>query len=89
MAQGKTFIDVRLAADWQGPERTVRVRIADVAKYYAEEACSMSGCRKLAGIVGDWRPIDHIAYDCLSYFKQVNIEAMRKAGRKLGLQPKF
>jgi len=89
MAQGKTYIDITLAEDWQSPERTVRVRIADVAKYYAREACSMSGCRTLAGIVGDWRPIDYIAQDCLEYFKRVNVEGMRKAARKLGLEPKF
>ena len=90
MAQGKTFIDVRLAANWQSPERTVRVRIADVAKYYAREACNItSGCRTLAGIVGDWRQIDYIAQDCLEYFKRVNIEGMRKAGRKQGIEPRF
>jgi len=90
MAQGKTFIDVTLAEDWQGPARVKRIRIDDVAKYYAREACNItSGCRTLAGIAGDWRQIDYIAQDCLEYFKQVNIEGMRKAGRKLGLEPKF
>jgi hypothetical protein len=90
MAQGKTFIDVTLEENWQYPRRVKRIRIDDVAKYYAREACNItSGCRTLAGIVGDWRQIDYIAQDCLEYFKQVNIEGMRKAGRKLGLEPKF
>ena len=89
MAQGKTYIDVTLAEDWQGPQRVKRVRLDDVAKYYAREAISMSGCRTLAGIVGDWRQIDYIAQDCLEYFKQVNVEGMRKAGRKYGLEPLF
>lgn len=89
MAQGKTYIDITLAEDWQGPARTKRVRIDDVAVYYAREACSMSGCRTLAGIVGDWRQIDYIAQDCLEYFKEVNIEGMRRAARKQGLTAKF
>ena len=89
MAKGKTFIDINLAEDWQGPARTKRIRIGDVARYYAHEACSMSGCRSIAGIFGDWRQIDYIASDCLEYFKAVNIEGMRKAGRKFGIEPRF
>jgi hypothetical protein len=87
--QGKTFIDVTLAEDWQYPQRVKRIRITDVAKYFANEAGSMSGCRSLAGIVGDWRCIDAIAQDCLEYFKQVNVEAMRREAKKVGLIPKF
>lgn len=86
--QGKTFIDVEVVSDIF-PQRTIRVRIDDVAKYYAEEARSMSGCRTLAGMTGDWRPVDYIAQDCLEYFKQVNVVGMRKAGKKYGLTPKF
>ena len=105
MAKGKTFIDINLAEDWQGPARTKRIRIEDVARYYAHEVRSMSGCRTIAGISGDWRPmsgcrtiagivgdwrlIDYVASDCLAYFKAVNIEGMRKAGRKFGLEPRF
>jgi hypothetical protein len=89
MANGKTFIDVSLAEDWLFPARTVRVRITDVAKYFAREARSMSGCRTLAGITGDWRPIDYIAQDCLEYFKEVNVEALRREARKQGIEPKF
>lgn len=86
---GKTFIDVRLAEDWKEPERTLRVRIYDVAQYYFKEARSMSGCRILAGEVGDWRQVDTVARYCLEYFKEVNPEAMRREARKLGLIPKF
>ena len=89
MAKGKTFIDITLAEDWQYPQRTKRIRLDDVAKYYAYEARSMSGCRTIAGITGDWRPIDYIASECLEYFKAVNIEGMRKAGRKFGIEPRF
>jgi hypothetical protein len=86
---GKTFVDVRLAEDWQYPARVKRIRISDVARYFGHEARSMSGYRTLAGIGGDWRPIDYIAQDCLSYFKHVNIAGMRREARNLGLEPKF
>lgn len=87
--EGKTFVDIRLAEDWQYPERVKRIRIGDVAKYFRYEARSMSGCRSIAGIVGDWRPIDNIAQEILSYFKGVNIAGMRREARNLGLEPKF
>jgi hypothetical protein len=88
--QGKTFIDIRLAEDWQFPERIKRIRITDVAVYFAYEAPNFtSGCRTLAGITGDWRYIDIIAHDCLEYFKSVNVKGMRREGRRLGLTPKF
>jgi hypothetical protein len=89
VAKGKTFIDVRLAEDWQYPERVKRVRIGDVVEYFRTQARSMSGCRTLAGITGDWRPIDAIAQDCFEYFKNVNIVELRRAGRRVGLTPKF
>lgn len=66
------------------------VTVNDVAKYYKYEACNIvSGCRTLAGIVGDWRPIDNLASDCLYIFKELNIVGMRNAGIKMGLQPRF
>jgi hypothetical protein len=89
--EGKTFVDVRIGeTPWGEPEKVKRIRIADVAKYFRYEAPNITcGCRTLAGIVGDWRPIDNIAQDCLAYFQQVNVEAMRREGLKLGLIPKF
>ena len=86
---GKSYVEVPLAEDWQKGDRVLRVTINDVAKYFAQEARSMSGCHTLAGETGDWRPIDNIAQACLEFFKQVNIEGMRTAGRKFGLEPKF
>jgi len=65
------------------------VTVKDVAKYYRYEAASMSGCRTLGEIVGYWRPIDGLAQECLSIFKELNIVGMRNAGKKLGLEPKF
>lgn len=87
--RGKTFIKLTLAEDWQGPERVLKVTIKDVIKYFVTEARSMSGCRSIAGEVGGWRPIDNIAQYCLEYFKQVNIDALRREGRRNGLTPKF
>jgi len=86
---GKTFVDIRLSEDWQYPERVKRIRIGDVAKYFATQARSMSGMRSIAGIHGDWRPIDNIAQEMLEYFKDVNVEALRRESRRAGLIPKF
>lgn len=62
----------------------------DVAKYYATEARNLtSGCRTLAGMTGDWRPIDELASLALEWFKQVNIKMMREAALRLGLVPKW
>lgn len=85
---GKTFITLSIS-DWSDSNMSLKVNPDDVAKYYAYEARSMSGCRTLAGHTGDWRPIDELASFCLEYFKHVNVDGMRKAGRKYGLEPKF
>ena len=74
---------------WRGAEEYT-FTIDDVAKYYAFEANNISsGCRTLGTFTGDWRPVDRIAEECLEIFKCVNLEGMRRAGRKLGLEPKF
>lgn len=65
------------------------VTVNDVAEYFATQARSMSGMRSLAGHYGDWRQIDQLAQEVLSWFKFVNIEGMRKASLSLGLIPKF
>ena len=66
-----------------------RIRLADVARYFARESGSLSGGRSLAGIFGDCRMIDVIAQDVLEYFKSANVEGMRREARKLGLVPRF
>jgi hypothetical protein len=87
---GKTFVDLRLAEDWQYPERVKRIRIPDVIKYYHKDARNItSGMRSIAGIYGDWRMIDYIAGDVLAYFKNVNVVELRRESRKAGLMPKF
>ena len=42
------------------------ITIRDVVIYYARDAKDInSGCRTLARINGDWRPIDQLAQECL------------------------
>jgi len=80
---------IKVDGGWQGVDEHT-VTIVDVARYYAHEAGNLlSGCRKLGAIVGDWRPVDRLAEECLAIFKCVNLEEMRRASRKLGLVPKF
>jgi hypothetical protein len=86
---GKTYVVIGLAEDWQYPARKKKITLDDVAKYFAHQAGSLSGCRSLAGITGDWRCIDNIAQDVLAYFKHINIEGMRRSARRYGLVPKF
>ena len=86
---GKTFITM-CAADGVFGERKVKITMEDVADYYLTQTRNLtSGCRMLAGIVGDWRPIDMMATECLGWFKVINIEGMRSAARQRGLIPKF
>jgi hypothetical protein len=81
---GKTYIKVRM------DQGVVKITMDDVAKYFANEADNiMSGVRTIAGITGDWRPIDELAHMCLEWFKFVNIEGMRRVSRRYGLNPKF
>jgi len=80
---GKTFITIRVDSG------NHKITIDNVAHYYRNEVHSMSGCRSLGSIVGDWRPIDGLANFCLEYFKQTNIKQLRLVGRKHGLEPKF
>jgi hypothetical protein len=75
--------------DWQG-EHELTISMSDVANYYCTEASNMSsGCRRLAGWVGDWRPIDNLAKFCSNYFKSINSDAFRKVCIDHGLSPKF
>ncbi len=85
---GKTFIKIRIF-DWRG-KQDLKVTIKDVVDYYYYWARNItSGCRKLAGYTGDWRPIDRLAKECLKWFKFVNIEELRRTSIKYGLTPKF
>jgi len=82
-------IIIKVNGGWEGVDEHI-VTMTDVAGYYAYEAGNIvSGCRKLGAIVGDWRPIDRMAKECLEIFKRVNLEGMRRESRRLGLVPKF
>lgn len=86
---GKSFLTVR-AADVFGEATTVRVTPDNLAQFYATQANNLgSGIRTLAGLPGDWRPISELADIALSWFKSVNVEGMRRAARKIGLEPRF
>lgn len=81
---GKSFIRIRVS-DWQG-NQDLTVTVKDVVEYYRYEAGNIiSGCRTLAGYIGDWRPVDRLAKECLGWFKLVNIEELRRTSRKNGL----
>src|SRR5437867_137632 len=82
---GKTFLVIR-CGDVFGQEQIIRVTPDDLAEFFATQANNLSsGCRTLAGLTGDWRPISELAQACLDWFKQVNVTAMRRAARRLGL----
>jgi hypothetical protein len=85
---GKSFLVINARNVFDETQK-IKITLENLARYYAEEACSMSGLRTLAGLSGDWRPIDELASFALDYFKSVNVVGMRKVGRKFGLEPKF
>jgi len=75
------------ATEWTA---TLKITLADVAEFYAEQAHNLSsGIRSLAGLYGDWRTISDLADLALDWFRQVNVEGMRRAAKKVGLIPKF
>ena len=84
---GETSITLHAGVNVFG-DREVKITMDDVADYYRNQAgdATYSGCRTLAGMAGDWRPIDMMARECLKWFKTVNIVGMRRAlKRKEGL----
>lgn len=86
---GKTFLLLR-CGDVFGQEQTIRVTPDNLAEFYATQAGNLlSGCRTLAGLTGDWRPISELAQAALNWFKQVNVAGMTRAARRLGLVPRF
>ena len=85
---GKSFIVIRLN-DWRGKQE-LKIKIDDVINYYATQANNIvSGCRTLAGYIGDWRPVDGLAKEALEWFKFVNVETLKRQSKKQGLTPKF
>lgn len=86
---GKSFLVVRTTSVF-GDTVSLKITLADVAAFYRTQANNLSsGIRTLAGLHGDWRPISELADIALSWFKAVNVEGMRRAARKVGLEPRF
>jgi hypothetical protein len=86
---GKSFLTVR-TTDVFGEPISLKITLDDLAEFYATQANNLSsGIRTLAGLHGDWRPISELADVALSWFKSVNVEGMRRAARKVGLEPRF
>ena len=84
---GKSFIKIRVS-DWRG-EQDLRIIPKDVAEYYCKWADNItSGCRVITGYAGDWGPVDRLVKECLEWFKVVNIEALRREGRRYGITHK-
>jgi len=86
---GKTFLVVK-ASDVFGEPTTIKITPASLAEFYATQANNLSsGIRTLANLSGDWRPISQLADLALDWFKNVNVEGMRRAARRVGLTPRF
>ena len=86
---GKSFLTVRTMNVF-GEQVSLKITLADVAEFYATQARNLgSGIRTLADLSGDWRPISELADLALGWFKSVNVEGMRRAARKVGLEPRF
>ena len=86
---GKSFLTVRTTNVF-GEPTSLKITLDDLAEFYATQANNLgSGIRTLAGLHGDWRPISNLADLALDWFKSVNIEGIRRAARKVGLEPKF
>ncbi len=81
---GKSFIKIRVS-DWRA-EQDLNITPKDVIEYYCKWSGNVtSGCRVIAGYAGDWRPVDRLVKECLEWFLFINIEALRREGRKYGL----
>ncbi len=64
---GRRFLVVR-AQDCFGNVRPLRITVDDLWRFYRTQIGSMSGCRVLAGLVGDWRPVSELARQAHLWF---------------------
>ena len=86
---GKSFLTVRTTTVF-GEPTSLKITVNDVAEFYRTQVRNLgSGIRTLAGLHGDWRAISELADIALGWFKSVNVEGMRRAARKVGLEPRF
>jgi len=73
----------------QAGKKKTRIGVNDIIYYYAYEARNLSsGCRTLAGIVGDWRNIDSLAKQCLEIYKVLKRDELQKIAHKFGMELK-
>ena len=84
---GKTFLVIR-TSDVYGNPTKLKITTNDVARFFAAKQLGCS-VRSLAGHFGDWRPICDLADIAFGWFRQVNVEGMRRASKKVGLSPNF
>lgn len=85
----KSYLTVRTTNIF-GEPTSLKITPANLAEFYRTQASNLSsGIRTLAGMAGDWRPMSQLADLALSWFKTVNVEGMRRAARRVGLEPKF
>jgi len=71
-----------------GKDNRMRVGVEDVIRYYKYEAGSMSGCRTLAKLSGDWRPVDELAKTCLNIYKSIRRPELEKEAKRNGMELK-
>ena len=87
-AKNINVLVIETGNEWQGKKKH-NVSIEDVIHYYFKDARNItSGVRSLGTIVGDWRPVDRLAKECLEIFKIINKTALKRAGRKCGMELK-
>jgi len=86
---GETFLVIR-AENAVGEPQTIRITLDNLAEFYATQADELtSHTRTLAGLSGNWFSISVLADFAHRWFQRVNIEGMRQAARKVGLEPRF
>src|ERR1700679_543087 len=83
---GKHFLTVRTPNVYEQPV-SLRITPKDLAEFYATQMGSSIGT--LAGHHGESRAIGELAFLAMGWFQNVNLEGIRRAARKVGLEPKF
>jgi hypothetical protein len=84
---GKTYIKITTSDVITEEAKDLKITIEDVTNYYANDARNISsGIRGIAGHYGDWRPIDNLAKEALSWFKFVNREGLNREAKKHGME---
>jgi hypothetical protein len=72
-----------------GKNNRKKISVEDVIRYYAYEAGNLSsGCRTIAGLSGDWRPIDALAKQCLEIYKVLKKNELKKTAHKYNMELK-